>query len=489
MKLARKLILANFLGMVLVLAVNAWVRIGREYSLFEEDIKRDHAVMGRALGIALSEIWKDEGEARALHFMTRANEREADILIRWVWLDETGEEPLLPKLPRLRWQPALTGATTHWVDRDSTADGALTSYIPVTVGAGRPGAIEMSESLKQERHYTRVTLLHVLISTSILALVSGIIAVLLGYGLVGRRMRALADGLRRIGAGEPGVRVDAGHRDEIADLAQEMNHMTERLEAANERVAAETAARLAALEQLRHADRLTTVGKLASGIAHELGTPLNVVSARAKLIESAAEHGEEAAKASRVIREQVTRMTGTIRGLLDFARQRPPQRTRADLGGIARETVDLLGPLAKKRQIALTIDVPEGPSLANVDPGQVQQALTNLVMNAIQATSEPSTVDVRVHEAVAAPPSEVGSEPVRTWCIEVADRGTGIEPEHLGRIFEPFFTTKGVGEGTGLGLSVSYGIIREHGGWIAVESIPGSGSRFTIHLPVAEGVA
>jgi signal transduction histidine kinase len=131
----------------------------------------------------------------------------------------------------------------------------------------------------------------------------------------------------------------------------------------------------------------------------------------------------------------------------------------------------------------VVVDPESKPVRANVDASQIEQALTNLVINAVHAMPKGGTITVATRNTSAAPP---GNPEVERECavIEVADEGEGIPQEHIDRIFEPFFTTKGVGEGTGLGLSVTHGIIEDHDGWMTATSVPGKGSTFTLYLPV-----
>jgi two-component system NtrC family sensor kinase len=142
----------------------------------------------------------------------------------------------------------------------------------------------------------------------------------------------------------------------------------------------------------------------------------------------------------------------------------------------------MLEPMALKASVALTLAPAEGV-VAWADAGQMQQAVTNLVVNAIQATGKQGSVTVTVQRSEAEPPADHGGESGLFLAIRVRDSGRGMDPETRARAFEPFFTTKDVGEGTGLGLSVAYGIVHDHGGWIGVESAEGAGSEFTIYLP------
>ena len=147
--------------------------------------------------------------------------------------------------------------------------------------------------------------------------------------------------------------------------------------------------------------------------------------------------------------------------------------------------MDLLTPMARKRKATLRVVIEEAPGVARANPDEIQQVLTNLIVNALQAMPKGGgTVEVGVrHEHAAPPPGYKGSE--GGWlCLFVRDEGAGISAEDAERLFEPFFTTKDVGKGTGLGLSIAHGIVRDHGGWIGVASEPGKGSCFSIYLPL-----
>jgi signal transduction histidine kinase len=258
-----------------------------------------------------------------------------------------------------------------------------------------------------------------------------------------------------------------------------------------DRLADEQKAREAATEQLRHADRLTTVGKLASGLAHELGTPLNVVAGRARLIRDAEVEGQDAVESARIVGEQADRMTALIRQLLDFARPRPLHKATINVANMAGRVCELVATIAKKANVTLVPPAAADSDVAmrvEVDEGQLHQVLTNLVVNAIQASPDGGSVEIVTRVVEHAAPPYVGHQAPRWLAIEVRDTGIGMDDETRARIFEPFFTTKQVGEGTGLGLSVTWGIVREHGGWIDVTSTPGKGSTFTVYLP-AGGVA
>jgi signal transduction histidine kinase len=312
---------------------------------------------------------------------------------------------------------------------------------------------------------------------------SGVVAMALGVVFVGRPIRLLVEKARRVGAGDFDGELALRQRDELGELAAEMNAMSRRLADARDHVTAETRARTAALEQLRHAERLTTVGKLASGVAHELGTPLNVITVRSGMIEEGEIGGVDARAGARVIREQAERITRIVRQLLDFARRRTPDRSAQDIAAIVDRTVALVEPLARRAAVEVTVHCDERPLQANIDPVQIQQVLTNLAMNGIQAMPAGGRLHIDLRRTRAESPPDVGAGVLPCLAVSVEDEGNGMDAATLAQVFDPFFTTKAVGEGTGLGLSVAYGIVREHGGWIAALSTRGEGSRFMVFIP------
>jgi signal transduction histidine kinase len=226
--------------------------------------------------------------------------------------------------------------------------------------------------------------------------------------------------------------------------------------------------------QLIHAEKLAAVGELAAGVAHEINNPLTTILGEVQLLAMNAP-SDEVRDRLRVIAEESARAAGIVQNLLLFARVYPPQRT---LCVVADQIKRVLGLKAYQFQLdnvrVVTDFAPAPPVWA--DDNQVQQVLLNLVQNAHQAmraARDRGVLTVRVRPAEGA---------VR---VEVLDDGPGIPPEHLPRIFDPFYTTKPPGEGSGLGLSVSYGIVSEHGGRLWAENRPEGGAAFHLELPIA----
>jgi two-component system NtrC family sensor kinase len=220
-------------------------------------------------------------------------------------------------------------------------------------------------------------------------------------------------------------------------------------------------------------EKLVALGQLSAGIAHEMNTPLGSVLGYARLLLKDKDLSPRQKERLEIIAEQAKRSSAIIRGLLSFARQpKPASRNvrETDVNLVVSSALKLLGTETEKHRIAVTAELGDVPAV-RADETELEQAILNIVMNAIQAVRE----DGRIR--------------IRTLCengavkIEIGDSGPGIAEDVKPRIFDPFFTTKPVGEGTGLGLSISAGIVSEHGGTIEVESGKGAGAVFTISLP------
>lgn len=480
MRIARKFTLALVAGILLVFTASVVVQVNREQRLFKLDIARDARVLGRVLGQAVERTWETNGEEEALELVRRSTQQEDHLQIRWVWLDAAAGDAHAAAAPTSSLAPLRRGESV--VLPLGEAPGTVYTYVPVRASTGRVGAIEIGDPLLDERAYLDRSILHASIAALVLVTLCALLTWVLGVALIGRPMKRLVEHARAIGLGDLERRLDLEARDEIGELASEMNAMSARLFRARKSLQHETRSRLAAIEQLRHADRLATVGTLASGVAHELGTPINVIDGYAQLIREDPSTEGPSRDAAAIIGDQCKRMTSIIRQLLDFAREGSKETGSTDLRDVVRETLKMLEPLIRNQEIELQVQEPTYELRVRVDFGQMQQVVTNVIVNAIHAMPDGGQLSVWADRQVAAFRADDGpNKGFITLTIE--DNGIGMTPETATRIFEPFFTTKDVGEGTGLGLSVAYGIVEGHGGWIEVHSEPERGSEFRIFLP------
>ncbi|MCA9704881.1 MAG: HAMP domain-containing histidine kinase [Myxococcales bacterium] len=472
MKLVTKMTLAIVAAMTLVVVVYATISIRVHRQQLLDDIHRDNIVMARIVADGVATAYRYGGESAARAFVDVVDRHNLGMTVDW----------FAPRSPSARAGAEIAQVISHDEDGDSISTEAVATDEDGTV-LGRASVVD---SLVDEEAILQARVVRLIFTTVAMALLGVGIAVALGRRYVAGPVRALCERAAQIGRGELPPPLTPSGRDELAQLALAMNAMARELAVSAQRVRDETDARIAALEQLRHAERLATVGQLAAGIAHELGTPLNVVGARATMIEQGLRSGEEAQadleRYAAVIREQAARMAGIIRQLLGFARRQVGQPAELDLGAVARGVTELVRPLADRRGVALELDLPPTAPIRG-DRAQLEQVLTNIVVNAIQACAEGGRVQVSVARSAETPPPDVAPAPHGFVCVRVCDDGAGISATNLPQVFEPFFTTKDVGQGTGLGLSVAYGIVRDHGGFIEARSREDEGSTFFAYLP------
>lgn len=241
-------------------------------------------------------------------------------------------------------------------------------------------------------------------------------------------------------------------------------------------------------EQLHHSHKMEAIGQLAGGVAHDFNNLLGGILGSASMLKLEAPADSYAYEAALTIEKAAERAAELTRQLLGFARRGKFQNVPVDIHATISEVVRLLGRTIDK-SISIMQDLDADAAMVMGDPNQLQQVFLNLAVNARDAMPHGGRLAFRtrtVHLATDAPELQTGMSPGKYIIVEVSDEGVGIPRDHLARIFEPFFTTKEMGQGTGMGLAMVYGIIKNHNGFVQVESEPGEGTTFTIHLALTE---
>jgi len=231
-------------------------------------------------------------------------------------------------------------------------------------------------------------------------------------------------------------------------------------------------------EAVLQADKLSSVGLLAAGVAHEVNTPLAVISSYSQMLADRFGRGSEEAKLLGKMTEQTFRASEIVNSLLDFSRTSGSEMTPCDLNRAISDTLELIAPQLRTARVQLELRL-GAPATMMANRGKLQQVLLNLFLNARDAMPDGGVLQVTSREGL----DHGGAARAQ---VLISDTGIGIKPEVQRRIFDPFFTTKDSRRGTGLGLAVSYGIVQEHSGTISVESAPGAGTTFTLEFPLAE---
>jgi two-component system NtrC family sensor kinase len=304
-----------------------------------------------------------------------------------------------------------------------------------------------------------------------IAILGGIATMGLAY-VISRRISVplskLVSASREIADGNLDARVDIRSADELGKLAYAFNKMASVLRARDQKLED------FATKRIMESEKLAIVGQLAASVAHELNNPLTgIVTFSHLLLEKETCDGATRSSMEKIA-GQADRCRDIIRGLLDFSRQRKPEKTPSSINSILRGCVSLVENQAPFQNIRIVEDYRDDLPLIVIDPSQIERVFMNLIINAAEAMEGGGKLVLTTRLASESKAVEV----------EVADTGHGISEENMGKLFEPFFSTKDVGHGTGLGLAISYGIVKSHKGMISVDSQLGRGTTFVVRLPL-----
>jgi len=290
---------------------------------------------------------------------------------------------------------------------------------------------------------------------------------------------------QRIAQGDLDHKVTPQTQDEIGQLALSFNRMTDKLKEANEGLLQWTRTLEKRVEErteelgkmqdfMVQSEKLASMGKMAAGVAHEINNPLTSILLNTHLMLEKVEQSSPFFESLTLIADETTRCSHIVKGLLEFARQNPPQKVRTDINSLVDKTVQLLENQAAFQNIVIIRQLAEDLPPLSLDRTKIQQVIWNLMINAAEAMAKGGTLMIVSRLADGG----------RSVEVRFVDTGPGIAKEILNKLFDPFFSTKS--SGLGLGLAVCYGIIQGHHGAIFVESEPGHGATFTVRLPVEE---
>jgi len=383
--------------------------------------------------------------------------------------------------------PGLINETSQSVTLDFDLYGRdyKSTYAPLVIRSNETGILGVA----LPSNFIVTTMATSRTTFSLIFSAGTIATIVVGYMLaqsIAKPILRLRSVSQAVAAGD--LNQDTGLRgaDEIGELAGAFDIMTLRLrdrtaEAArlydetlvrNKELADINARLQTAQAQLIQSEKLASVGQLTAGIVHDVKNPLAVIKGLAEELSEEFSVDPSMKDQLATIRESATKASTIVTDLLKFARQSTPELEQRDVRETIEASLRLTEYLARKGKVEIKVDMPSNPVLIWYDAQQIEQVLINLIGNAIQAMKNGGTVRINLSQAES------------SIALSVQDNGVGIPEKNLQRIFDPFFTTKPEGEGTGLGLSVSFGIITRHRGQISVDSKPGLGTTFTILLPI-----
>lgn len=492
MKLGTKLIIFLVAIILVTMSVHGYLSVKQEQENVMREIRVGMRGFSRAVHAVLRDLYGDNqnvqgtrdfvdtiGPRGNIHSLVVYNLKLERVALS-ASLRYAGDFAELNPNAILKLDPRPALEQPAGIDGYIQGQGTLIYYRiePFTASDGRTaGAFVLARQGMQLMGNIEARRDRILATTSALVVLLSLLVLIIVRRNITRPINQLVERIREISRGRWEQRLDVKGRDEIAELAKEFNTMSEELNLSYSRFVKEQQEKLKLERELRHSERLASVGQLAAGLAHEIGTPLSIIGGRAEYLLRRARSAEEAADNLHIIRSQSDRITAIVRQLLEFSRRREPMFRSVDLTTLIENVRYLMEHQLLKKRIKTDIVISPAPLVVQADPDLLQQVFINLFSNSLHAVSPAGgTIKIRANTPTGA--SENGDA-----SVIFEDNGTGIPPEHIDHIFDPFFTTKDVGEGAGLGLSVTYGIIKEHGGDIRVESEPGRLTRFIIQLP------
>jgi signal transduction histidine kinase len=485
MGLKLRLVLILTIPGMLALAVHGILRVRQEREQLVEEDRRNMALTGAAIQIAVENALRDRQFSDVKRLVAEMAEQQTaidrillfDRKLRPILVSNSlsiGEDIPVEILLRV-----ADTKTPEGFYRRQGRRSILYYVVPIRDARGRVDAmLEIVHLASGIDARLQAASNDVWIRLGILLFVIVVLTATALQRQVVRPISRLMDGIQRLGRGEPAAPLAVDRRDEIGRVAEAFNTMTAQLDAARQRLLTESEHSLELEQQLRAAETLAVAGKLASALAHEVGTPLNIVSGRAEFLQMSPSLDEAARRDLGIIVSQIDRISKIIRSLLDSVRPQKLELQSVHLADVLDRVLPLLNHPARRRGVAMVTSVPLDLPPLLADPGQLQQVVINLVLNGLDATPAGGRITI-----TARPGADGARAGVR---IAVSDTGPGIPPELQAKVFEPFFTTKPAGQGTGLGLAICRDIIKAHGGEIRVDSVPGSGTTFSLWVPAAQ---
>lgn len=501
MRIATKLTILLLLAVSVVLAAFGFLRMQQERHRLVEEAQQDAMVLTNAVRLVVEHAIRDTRPEDIQELLTEIvrNPSPVDrVRIYNSRLEETGsasaETAAAAAIPRADVERTIGQRTPTVRYVDGPPRPVVYVVVPLTDPQGEvAGALAVVQTATRVERQIREVMQELAVRMSLLSLTIFLVIWFTVRISIRRPLRAFVRAALALGRGQLTQRITLRRRDEIGQLASAFNRMAAELQTARERTHMEAEGRLDAERQLQQAQKLAALGRLASEVAHEIGTPLSIISGRTEVIQKKLPRDHPLTRDATTVLRQVERISSILRQLLDYARPRRPAREPLPVASVFGRVVELLEPLAARRQVRLVAQAPGALPSILADADQLQQVLLNLVTNALDATPAGGQVRLTAADeksdsisptAEGRPRISRGRVPQPCVTLQVDDTGCGIPPERLEKIFEPFFSTKERGGGTGLGMPIVEDIVRTHGAAIEIESAEGRGTTIWLRWPV-----
>jgi two-component system, NtrC family, sensor kinase len=485
MSISRRLILLLTIATGMVMIVASYFNLRQRETALNMAMRNEVHAHAMTLQIVLQDDYAANRMADAKSLIDRLSDNPK--IYGVILFNQEGQiamlsDPLIPEEIRYpaEVQRVIASGTPAEIVRSIQDEDVFSIIMPIYVGSEIHGAFEIAQPISLVSADVAQARRDIAVTTLVLFAIIFLIVLFSTRRSLTRPIKELLEGAAAVGRGDLNYRVIVPNRGgELSHLAREFNRMADSLAEKRHAAIREAEERLGLERALRHSERLSVIGRIAAGIAHEMGAPLNVIYARAgQLLAHPDTPFDKRQKNLTIIRAQAERMTRIVRQLLNLARPSELRREPVALAPLVTGTLELLEADAQRNGIDFAVDGFDD-LWVNADKSLLHQVLLNIFLNAIQAMQDGGRLQILgfIEEDI--------KEGNRMIAVRVTDTGTGIAAEHLSRIFEPFYTTKEVGEGSGLGLAISSRIIAEHGGRIEAANNAEGGATVTVFLPAA----
>lgn len=469
MKLNTKLVIIMISLLVLAMLTLFILNQHAQNDLVQE-IQESSQEISKAVQMSIEDLTSETETSRLNDYLHRARERgikEINIInTEGEIVDSSDPEKIGKKRELKKLERGIHSAPRKSEGASILSQKPYEVIVPVIVGDEHLGYVQINMLLDNIRDLQHANFIRRLFATGMVFAVGMALTIFLARRYTDP-IHNLVEDFRRVSAGDLSVTIPVESNDEIGDLAAGFNNMVEKL---REREALE--------KRLYEAEHLSRVGQLASGIAHEIRNPLNYINLavdhlKAEMVAEPGGGNEPLAELIEKIKEEVRRANYMVVNFMNYGRPLRLRRSQVAYADLLHKVLPVLEERLAEQRIAVEQRIPPDLPPLWVDQELLRNCILNFITNAAQAMPHGGTITLG---------AEAQAEHVRLTYI---DQGSGIAPEDLDKIFQPYFTTKDVG--IGLGLAITERIIREHGGSIAVESVPGNGTTFTILLPLNHG--
>lgn len=484
MSVIYKLTISLFVLTLLVLGGVGTYHLHVEARDLKKSVEQETRLLGYSLLVSVENALRDRQTEDIKELLQQLERLEPSIDVR-IYIQNSrvirsdAESLAWPEqVERSLYQAALTGEQKQFYFPADDSDLIVLS-LPFNVSPSLKGNLAVIRSLQAMKQDLSKTKIYFVLSVLAFIVFTSLLCFFLGHIYISRPLLQLRKGMRSFRSNrEQPTPLPVSSSDELAAVTDEFNRMTTELFAAHQRLDAETQQRRHLQRALQDADKLITIGQLAAGLAHEIGSPLQIVNGRARALATGGETKQDVQRIATILVEQTDRITRIVQRLLDFTPRRSPHVESCDIIKTVEEVIDMLTFEAQRQSVNLLFTHPESMPHALLNKDSIQQIVLNLMTNALAAISGKGSVQIALS---LHPGNPIATPPLLK--LTVYDTGTGIEPEHLPDLFDPYFTTRSTKGGTGLGLAVVKTLVTDMNGNVTVETEVGKGSRFMIELP------